>query len=66
VNVSINGEDRELKDGLTITELLGELGLSHQRVAVEVNAEVIRRAAHPEHRLADGDQVEIVTFVGGG
>jgi sulfur carrier protein len=66
VKVKINGEVREVPDGLTIRALLDTLGLPGERVAVEVNTEVVRRARHTEHHLLDGDEVEIVTFVGGG
>jgi sulfur carrier protein len=66
VKLRINGEARELPDGLTISTLLSHLGIVAGAVAVEVNAEVVRRPLHPERRLADGDEVEIVTFVGGG
>lgn len=66
VKVWVNGEPRELEEGTTLSGLLTELALSGPGVAVEVNAEVVRRARHAEHRLAAGDRVEIVTFVGGG
>lgn len=66
MKVSINGEPRELKEGATILELLQELGVVRERVAVEVNTEVVRKTHHAERRLAEGDKVEIVTFVGGG
>nr|WP_301540716.1 sulfur carrier protein ThiS [Corallococcus exiguus] len=67
VNVWVNGEARTLPEGSTLSSLLALLELgSGPGVAVEVNAEVVRRARHPEHRLQDGDRVEIVTFVGGG
>lgn len=62
----INGEPKDVPDGLTIHALLELLALRSERVAVEVNTDVVRRARHAEHRLADGDEVEIVTFVGGG
>ncbi|RYZ36317.1 MAG: sulfur carrier protein ThiS [Myxococcaceae bacterium] len=67
MTVWVNGEARELPEGGSLSSLLTLLGLSSgPGVAVEVNAEVVRRARHPEHRLQDGDRVEIVTFVGGG
>jgi sulfur carrier protein len=66
VKLFINGEPREVEDGLSITSLLQTLDLASERVAVEVNTEVVRKARHPEHRLAEGDRIEIVTFVGGG
>ena len=65
MKISVNGEPREVADDLTIEGLLREMKIA-ERVAVEVNLEVVRRARHAEHRLAQGDKVEIVTFVGGG
>ncbi|HXN41434.1 MAG TPA: sulfur carrier protein ThiS [Myxococcaceae bacterium] len=62
----VNGEAREVPDGTTILALLDRLEIPCEQVAVEVNHQVIRRARHAEHRLASGDQVEIVSFVGGG
>lgn len=62
----LNGETTEVPDGLTICGLLEHLQIKAARVAVEVNLQVIRRERHSEHRLAEGDTVEVVTFVGGG
>lgn len=62
----MNGRPLELSDGSTIAQLLEQLKVARQAVAVEVNAQVIRRAHHAEHRLSSGDTVEVVTFVGGG
>lgn len=66
MRVHVNGEARELPDGVTVADLLSRLAVTAPRVAVEVNARVVVRARHADTRLADGDQVEIVTFVGGG
>lgn len=66
MRVQVNGEEREVAEGLSLVELLEQLKIDRSRVAVEVNAEVVRRVRHPEVRLKAGDQVEIVTFVGGG
>lgn len=67
MKLRVNGEDREF-DGATLAlvELLEQLGLGCRRVAVEVNEGIVPRARHTEHRLTDGDVVEIVQFVGGG
>ena len=62
----VNGEHTELKSGNTISDLLSQLELPSTRVAVEVNKDLVRRAEHPAHQLNEGDQIEIVTFVGGG
>ena len=66
MQVWVNGETREVPEGMTLSALLESLQVSGPGVAVEVNAEVVRRARHPEHQLRTGDRVEIVTFVGGG
>ena len=65
LQITLNGEPRILEEGSTLAELVTRLELTG-RVAIEVNAVVIRRALHAEHRLQSGDRVEIVTFVGGG
>ncbi len=64
--VIINGETREVPAGSTIGTLLASLGLDARQVAVERNREIVPRAAYAETRLERGDQLEIVTFVGGG
>ena len=64
--VTVNGEQRELADNSSISDLLADLELPGTRVAVEVNKQLIRRAEHAEHTLKGDDQIEIVTFVGGG
>jgi sulfur carrier protein len=66
VHVTINGEPQALSDSLTIADLLTHLGLGERRIAIEVNREIIARDRYAAHALADGDQVEIVHFVGGG
>ena len=66
MKLKVNGEAREVPEGTTLASLLALMKLEAERVAVEVNAQVVRRARHAEHRLAPGDQVEVVTFVGGG
>ncbi len=64
--VTVNGEGREVPAGTTITGLIQILGFAGRRLAVEVNEEIVPRSAHEEHRLADGDRVEIVHAIGGG
>jgi thiamine biosynthesis protein ThiS len=66
VRVQVNGEQQEVRDGLTLSELLAQLRLAPERLAVERNREVVRRARWAETELSDGDQIEIVHFVGGG
>ena len=67
MKIHVNGEERIFESAqLTAYELLERLGLQDRRVAVEVNQRIVPRAQHAEHRLQDGDKVEIVHFVGGG
>jgi len=66
VHVTINGEPQAIADGATIALLIQRLGINGRRIAVEVNREIIAREQYPAHTLSDGDQVEIVHFVGGG
>lgn len=62
----INGEPREVADGLTAAALLRELGLSNERLAMEVNREILPRSQFEDHRLSAGDRIEIVRAIGGG
>ncbi|HYC78959.1 MAG TPA: sulfur carrier protein ThiS [Planctomycetota bacterium] len=67
IRVVVNGRERVAEDGATVRALLEALGVREGApAAVEVNRKVVPRAAFPEHRLAEGDQVEVVTLVGGG
>jgi sulfur carrier protein len=66
IQVRLNGELRELPDGLTVAGLLGHLGVKAQRVAVEVNETVVTKDRYESHRVGPGDSIEIVAFVGGG
>ncbi len=66
LTLKINGEPRQLPLSLTVAELLATLGHDCRRVAVEVNEAVVPAVRHAEHRLSEGDRVEIVTLVGGG
>jgi sulfur carrier protein len=64
--IVLNGEARQLGAERTVSDLLRELGLDSRQVAVERNHEVVPRAEHGSTVLAEGDQLEVVTFVGGG
>lgn len=66
IDVVINGQSRTVNAGITISGLIGELGLGDRKVAVERNREVVPRAQHATTVLAEGDRLEVVTFVGGG
>lgn len=62
----LNGDRFELAASLTVSELLAQLDVDPRRVAVEHNLTVLKKPAYDTTRLAEGDQVEIVNFVGGG
>jgi sulfur carrier protein len=66
VRISLNGEPRELPEGTTVAAVLETLRLPPGRVAVERNHEIVSREWHTRVTLAEGDQLEVVTFVGGG
>ena len=66
MQIKLNGEPKELGEGTTLLGLIEELALAPERLAVELNREVVRRADWPSVVLAEGDRVEIVHFVGGG
>jgi sulfur carrier protein len=66
VRIQVNGEPRELPDGTTVVLLLERLGVTSGPVAVERNTEIVPRAEHASTVLHEGDEVEVVQFVGGG
>ncbi len=66
MQVRVNGEAKEVAAATTVAQLLRSLSIDAQLVAVELNEEVVRRVRHEQTVLAEGDRVEIVTFVGGG
>lgn len=66
IRIRVNGEERLIRAGRTLLDLFTELALDPQRVAVELNREIVRRPQWGERVLAEGDALEIVEFVGGG
>jgi len=66
VKLTVNGEEKRVSDGLTLSELVRELGLEKNPIAVELNRQVVPRDRHGATRLSEGDRLEIVTLVGGG
>ncbi len=65
IHVKLNGEERELPAGTTLRALLASLALAPEKIAIELNRR-LARAEKLDQPLADGDELEIVTFVGGG
>ena len=66
MKLRINGEDKDLPDGLSVTGLLEQLQIRPGRVVVERNREIVPRDFYGTVLLAEGDTLEIVHFVGGG
>ena len=63
---TVNGEEMELLGNDTVSSLVARLGLSGDRIAVELNGSICRRCDHDGQAVVDGDVLEIVSFVGGG
>ncbi|MCB9895473.1 MAG: sulfur carrier protein ThiS [Planctomycetes bacterium] len=66
MKVSVNGKPHELAEGTTLAQLIEQLALKTDRIATERNLDVVPKAMYAQTQLADGDKLEIVTFVGGG
>jgi thiamine biosynthesis protein ThiS len=66
VTIQVNGQNREMPAGTTVTALLAQLGLSSGRVAIEYNLQILPKSKWDETSVANGDRFEIVQFVGGG
>jgi sulfur carrier protein len=66
LGIRVNGEQRRVPHGISIAEMLGEIGIDPRKVAVERNLEIVPRSTFGEVPVEDGDDYEIVHFVGGG
>ena len=66
MNVFINGETKEISGEVNLSELLKHFSLPQERIAVELNKEVVRKKDWENIRIKDADKIEIVHFVGGG
>ena len=66
MQISVNGEMRSFEGVADVAALVAELGLDARKVAVERNLEIVPRSTYAATPLADGDRIEIVTFIGGG
>jgi thiamine biosynthesis protein ThiS len=66
ISVTVNGEARELPEGLSLLQLLDHFALDPRTVVVELNRGIVRRAALDQTPVRAGDSVELVHFVGGG
>ena len=66
VTVTLNGEQREVRGGISVADLVRELELEPEQVAVELNRAIVRRPDRGGTPLRSGDVLEVVTLVGGG
>lgn len=66
ISITLNGEPRRVAAGLSIAGLVADIGLKPEKVAVERNRAIVPRSTLADVLLADGDELEIVHFVGGG
>jgi len=66
MKVFLNGESKDIPDGLNLAQLLEHFDLPSQRVAVELNKSVVRRSDWAAVTVADSDTIEVIHFVGGG
>ncbi|HKR95391.1 MAG TPA: sulfur carrier protein ThiS [Candidatus Angelobacter sp.] len=66
MTLQINGEQRDFPDDLTVAGLVAQLGMKTDRVAVELNLEIVPRSNWETTALKSGDKLEVVHFVGGG
>lgn len=66
LKIVVNGDERDVPSGQTITELLGDLGLHPRLIVVEHNREILDRELFSQTELHEGDALELVHFVGGG
>lgn len=66
MTIKLNGDPHQLQGPLSVSHLLEQLDIDARRVAVELNLAVVKKAAYESSVIKDGDEVEIVNFVGGG
>lgn len=66
MKIQVNGEDRDVPEGMTVAGLARQLDVRPDRVAVEVNLQILDRQEFDRRELREGDHVEIISFIGGG
>ena len=64
--IQLNGDPYEINDGTNLNELLNKLKIQKNKVAIEVNGQIVEKNKYPNLILNKGDKVEIVHFIGGG
>ena len=66
VCIQVNGTNRSLQKGTTVSALIQMLALTERKIAVEINREIVPQSRHKQTQLCDGDRVEIIEAIGGG
>ncbi len=66
MKIFVNGEPKQVNDSCSIQDLLAEMNITGQRLAVEVNEEIVSKSRHEDYSFNDADKVEIVHAIGGG
>ena len=66
MKIIVNGEEKDLDQPMTVSQLLADMGVADKRVAVEVNLEIVPRSEHTQFQLNNADRVEVVQAIGGG
>ena len=66
MQITVNGEQRDVLEGLTAEQLVSDMSITGKRIAMEVNLDIVPRSSYAEHVFKAGDKVEVVHAVGGG
>ena len=66
ITIVLNGNEKQVENNISVSQLLAELGLSEKRLAVEINQQIIPRSSFTDHTFSEKDNVEIVQAIGGG
>ena len=66
MNIMLNNEDSEVRDGMTIAQLLSDREIQNKYIAVEVNKIIIPKSDYQKYEIKNGDRIEIITAIGGG
>lgn len=66
MQIRVNGESRDVLDGMTAAELVADMNITGKRIAMEVNLDIVPRSQYTEYKFKAGDKIEIVHAVGGG
>lgn len=66
MNIIVNGESQQVAEDCTALELVQSLNMQNEKIAMEINLEIVPRSEYAQHKLNEGDKIEIVRAIGGG